>query len=96
MPNYYNIKTDELGNISGFSKQTDEEKVNGVSVATGVYVLDSHIFEHPGVSVFGGEYGLPQTILEQKEEYPIKAVETHKWIPINSFEDLEKANKIFA
>jgi NDP-sugar pyrophosphorylase family protein len=96
MPNYYNIKTDDSGNVSGFFRQTEKEKVNGVLVATGAYVLDGHIFDHSGVSVSGGEYGLPQTILEQKETYPIKAIETHNWVPINSFEDLEKATKIFA
>ncbi len=96
MPNYYSMKIDENGNIIGFSRQTEEEKVNGCLVGTGVYVLDGNIFDHPGVTVFGGEYGLPQTILEQKYKYPIKAIETKSWVPINSLEDLEKAKIFFA
>ncbi len=95
MPNYYSVLVDEKESIAGFSKQTEEEKTNGVLVATGAYVLDSNIFEHEGVVVFGGEYGLPQTILAQKDQFPIKAVITKKWIPINSFDDLDKARKIF-
>lgn len=91
MPNYYSVATDQEGNILGFSKQTEEEKVSGVMVGTGIYVLDSNIFSHPGVKVFGGELGLPQTILAQKDEYPIKAVVTEKWFPINTLEDLEGA-----
>ncbi len=95
MPNYYNVVIDN-NLVSSFSKQTDEEKTNGALIATGVYILDTNIFKHEGVVVFGGEYGLPQTIMEQKNEFPIHAVETHKWVPINSFTDLEKAKEIFA
>lgn len=96
MPNYYNIDIDEEGFIKSFRPQTEKEKENGVYVATGVYVLDTNIFKHPGVSVFGGELGLPQTILAQKDNFPIKAVVTEKWIPINSFEDIEKAHRLLS
>jgi len=95
MPNYYKICVDKDGFIDKFSTQTESEKINGGLVATGVYVLDTNIFKHEGVVVFGGEYGLPQTILAQKDKYPITAVETKKWIPINSFQDLEKAKELF-
>lgn len=94
MPNYYNITVDENGCVEKFRPQTEEEKLNGVLIATGAYVIDSNIFKHPGVVVFGGEYGLPQTILEQKSEFPIKAIVTEHWIPINSFDDIERANKL--
>jgi len=95
MPNYYHIKITPEGFLEGFRPQTDEEKVSGTMIATGVYMLDSSIFEHRGVEVNGGELGLPQTILAQKELYPIKVVSTAKWIPVNSFEDIEKANRMF-
>jgi NDP-sugar pyrophosphorylase family protein len=93
MPNYYSMQI-ENALVSGWKPQTDEERVNGAFIATGVYKLDSEIFKHPGVIVFGGELGLPQTILAQKDEFPIRAIITEKWIPINSFEDLERANKL--
>ncbi len=95
MPNYYNIKINNDGFVEGFEKQNEEEKMNGAMVATGVYVLDANIFNHPGVLVHGGEYGLPQTILDQKNEFPVKAVETTKWIPVNTFDDLKKAEDYF-
>ncbi|MEK7195506.1 MAG: NDP-sugar synthase [Patescibacteria group bacterium] len=93
MPNYYSVLV-ENDLVMGFRAQTDEEKGAGALIATGAYTLDSKIFDHPGVEVFGGEYGLPQTILAQKDSFPIRAVITEKWLPINSFADLEKANKL--
>jgi len=94
MPNYYSVHLGENNIVHGFSPQTEEEKKGKVLVATGVYVIDSNIFKHQGVVVYGGEYGLPQTILAQKDDYPITGVITSKWIPINSFADMEKAEKI--
>lgn len=95
MPNYYNIILNNSGYVEAFRPQKDEEKKEGVFVATGAYVLDSDIFKHPGVIVSGGEYGLPQTVMAQKEAHPIKAVVTENWVPINSLDDIERANKRF-
>ncbi len=94
MPNYYSVKIKD-GFVDGFSPQTDEEKVSGALIATGAYVLDTDIFKHPGVEVFGGEFGLPQTIMEQKDEFPITGIITTKWVTVNSIEDIEKAEKYF-
>lgn len=94
MPNYYSIRCDEQGFIEGFSPQTDEEKASTTYVATGVYLLDAHIFEEDGVQLRDGEYGLPQTLLKQKEKYPLEAVITTQWLPINSHDDVERAEKI--
>ncbi len=93
MPNYYSMQIED-GLVQGFRLQTPEEKLAGALIATGVYKLDSKIFEHAGVVVSGGEYGLPQTILAQKTEFPIRAITTERWLPINSFEDLERANQL--
>ncbi len=94
MPNYYSVKLGKKNHIEGFTAQSEEEKRNGALIATGAYVIDSNIFKHPGVMVFGGEYGLPQTILAQKEETPIVGIVTEKWIPINYASDIEKAEKM--
>lgn len=93
MPNYYSMQI-ESDFVHGFRPQTDEERVSGALIATGVYTLDEKIFDHPGVVVNGGEYGLPQTIMAQKDDFPIRAVITEKWLPINSFEDLERAENM--
>ncbi|MDO8260742.1 MAG: hypothetical protein Q7T50_04590, partial [Candidatus Magasanikbacteria bacterium] len=95
MPNYYSIGIDRNKYIEGFRTQTDEEKLSVAFIATGVYVIDTNIFDHPGIVVYGGEYGLPQTILAQKDLYPIKSITTKKWMPINSFEDMKRAENYF-
>ena len=94
MPNYYSIILDNNGYVERFRPQTDEEKKVGVWVATGTYVLDTNILKHPGIIVTGGEYGLPQSFFAQMNEFPIKAVPTDKWIPINSLADIERANNL--
>lgn len=95
MPNYYSVQIDKDNNFLGFKSQTEQEKNNGAFIATGVYVLDSNIFKHPGVKLSIGEYGLPQTVLEQSKDYPVKVITTSGWISINSIEDLEKARSYF-
>lgn len=94
MPNYYSLILDKDSYFESFRHQTEDEKKRGVWVATGTYVLDTDIFDHPGVVVSGGELGLPQSVFEQKENHPIKVVTTEDWIPINSFVDIEKAESI--
>lgn len=95
MPNYYQTLVSPDGFVAGFRQQTAEEKIEGAWVATGVYLIDSSIFDHSGVLVNGGELGLPQTIMAQRELYPIKAIRMTGWVPVNSFSDIEKANKLF-
>lgn len=94
MPDYHSIHVTDDNYIEGFYPQTEEEKVDGTFIATGVYVTDTNIFKRSGIILKDGEQGLPQTLLAQKDEYPIKAVITRKWLPINSFEDLEKTEKL--
>ncbi len=87
---YYTIES-ENGIVKNFRKQTEEEKVQGSLIATGVYVLDTQIFDFEPVVLSDGSIGLPQTILSQKEKYPVHVVETKKWISVNTIDDLEKA-----
>ncbi len=95
MPGYHSIQVDNAGMVSGFSPQTDYEKENGAYIATGAYLLDSNIFINNGIKLRDGEYGLPQTILSQRNTYPIKGINTKKWISINSFNDIENAEAYF-
>ncbi|MCX6752982.1 MAG: sugar phosphate nucleotidyltransferase [Candidatus Nomurabacteria bacterium] len=88
---YYAIESYN-GIVKGFRKQTKEElEKGGAKIATGTYVLDTEIFKFEPIVLSDGDIGLPQTILSQKDTYPIHIVETTKWIPINSHEDLQKA-----
>lgn len=89
MPNYHDTQIDLNGNFSGFKPQTKEQKENGAMIATGTYVLDTNIFNHPGVNIGGDEYGLPQTIITMLNDFPVKVVKTDGWFPINSHEDMQ-------
>ncbi len=95
MPNYYRIEKNSDGYFIGFSSQSENEKIHGTLVATGVYVLDSNIFKHSGVLLKTGEYGLPQTVAEQSKDYPVKVVETDGWFSINTIEDMKKTEEYF-
>ena len=90
MENYHSVHIDKDNYIIGFYSQTEKEKIDGTLIATGAYLTDTNVFKHEGIALRDGEHGLPQTLLAQKNIYPIKAVITEKWIPINSFEDIEK------
>jgi NDP-sugar pyrophosphorylase family protein len=92
MPGYHSIHLDSKGYVEGFYPQTESEQTNGAYTATGAYVIDADIFSHEGVRLKSGiEVGLPQTILAQKDSHPVKGVITMKWLPINSFSDIERA-----
>jgi UDP-N-acetylglucosamine diphosphorylase / glucose-1-phosphate thymidylyltransferase / UDP-N-acetylgalactosamine diphosphorylase / glucosamine-1-phosphate N-acetyltransferase / galactosamine-1-phosphate N-acetyltransferase len=92
MPGYHSIHLDDKGYVAGFYPQTALEQTDGAYTATGAYVVDADIFSHEGVRLKSGtEVGLPQTILAQKDSHPVKGVVTTKWLPINSFDDIERA-----
>lgn len=62
-------------------------------VNAAMYVLSKEIFDYPLVAISDTEYGLPHTLLQVAEKYPIKAVEAHFWFQITSPEDLKKAEE---
>lgn len=94
MPGYHSIHITTDGYIDGFYPQDDVEKEQGAFVATGSYVADTDIFNTPAIQLRDGEYGLPQTLLSQKDTHPITAIIMEKWLPINSFENKDSAEKI--
>jgi NDP-sugar pyrophosphorylase family protein len=96
MPGYHSIHLDSNGYVEGFYPQTESERTGGAYTATGAYVIDADIFSHEGVALKSGvEFGLPQTILAQKDSHRVKGVITTKWLPINSFSDMERAQARF-
>lgn len=91
MPNYYKIVT-ENGILKGFENQTEIEKQIGVPIATGAYLIDTQIFDFPVRLLKGDEIGIPQTIMDNKTDYPVHTVEFSSWRPINTVSDLENVN----
>lgn len=57
-------------------------------VCAGMYSLTPKIFDYEMISISGGEFGLPQTILSTKEDFEIKAVQSRFWLQISAPEDL--------
>lgn len=95
LPGYYKIVSKE-GFLSHFEPQTDEEKEKGALVATGAYVLDSNFFDFEPREVWGGEIGIPQTLVAHTHDYLVTTVVCTSWKPINTIEHLKRANKNFS
>lgn len=90
---FFTIETDQNGNVQSFRHPTPEETT--ITLATGLYVLDHHIWEYEPISIGGNEFGLPQTILKMAPAYPVKAVNMKFWLPINTHEQLKQARDYF-
>lgn len=93
MPRYHKI-TDVHGILDDFVPQSADEQQNGARVATGTYLIDTQIFDFTPRILHGGEIGIPQTILDHKNVYPVTVVDFESWVPINSIEDLERAGHL--
>jgi len=81
-----------MGGLERHPHQNREAFVEDI-FANGFFLLDSQAFSFEPVQLIDGEYGLPQTLLAQKETYPLFAHPMESWQPCNTFEDLEKINK---
>lgn len=93
---YHGIQISEEGYIKSFQRHPHENREEIIEdiFANGVFLLNKEIFFFPPVSLIDGEYGLPQTLLAQKNVYPLKAFMINNWHPCNSFEDLERVQSI--
>lgn len=64
---------------------------------TGLYLLDTRIFDYSPVKVRGREEtGLPQTMLQALPSVPIHIVETALFVEITNPDDIEKAEKLLS
>ncbi len=86
---FLDIKT-ENDRIIGFEKI---EELKPINIATGVYKLDSNIFNYEPYLLKNGEYSLPHTILNLSKNYFINSYEMKNWLPINDLNELDIANK---
>lgn len=68
----------------------------GETVVCGAYVLDESFFQAQPVEIQVSSYkelGLPQTLATIAKNITIHAVEAHKWTPVGTPEQLNKAQK---
>lgn len=89
---YYDVVVDEFGYLQGFMLPKTEKTTT--YLATGVYKLDYSFFDYPPIEIFGGEFGIPQTLVQITQNTKIRVVEMYGSVFINNQEELEKAQKI--
>jgi NDP-sugar pyrophosphorylase family protein len=89
MQGYKSVQVNGEGIVFELRAQTEDEKIEGCYIATGVYLIDGGIFDFPPVVLTDGEIGLPQTLMKHVDEYAIHAVEEKSWVSVNTVEDLE-------
>lgn len=89
---YHGVRTTTIGYMDKLERHPNEDRQELVDdiFTNGFFILDSKIFNLPAVALIDGEFGLPQTILAQKETYPLFVHKMNFWQPCNTFEDLEK------
>jgi NDP-sugar pyrophosphorylase family protein len=93
---YHGVRLSPDGYMNKLERHPNEDRQELVEdiFTNGFFILDSKIFDFPAVSLIDGEFGLPQTILAQKETYPLFVHTMNYWQPCNTFEDLEKITPI--
>ncbi len=93
---YHGVRITEEGYLEKLERHPNTNREEPVSdtFTNGFFILDSSIFKFPPVTLIDGELGLPQTILAQKEMYPLFVHQMHYWQPCNTFEDLENIKKL--
>lgn len=85
------IEVDEQGKLIGFvtAKKYREKYNNGGLAFTGLYSLNTEIFNYPLVKMqTREEWGLPHTLMQAVPKIDLKILETDFWIPITSEQDL--------
>lgn len=95
MPGYKSIQINPEGTVTGLTSQTEQEKSLGCLIATGVYLIDTDIFNFDPVILSDGEIGLPQTLLAHLDTYPMHVYVETGWIPVNTIEDFEYLRSLY-
>ncbi len=85
------LKTDKNGHLIDIVEKPKRSKSK--LAAIGLFVLNKDFFKYKLVSVGGGEYGLPQTLVTMTKNFPIKIVKAKHWHPIGHPEDIKSAEK---
>lgn len=88
------VVVDAGGNVIETIENGEAAEGDGLA-NTGLYVLDTRIFDYPPVPKSPGseELGLPQTMLQAAKNIAIKAVYATLWIEIKTVDDLRKAEE---
>jgi NDP-sugar pyrophosphorylase family protein len=88
-----NVIFDTEGHLQEIREKSKEHEPG--CVCAGMYLLTPKIFDYEMVSVGGGEFGLPQTILSARNDIKINAVVSTEWFQITNPEDIKDAEIFF-
>jgi NDP-sugar pyrophosphorylase family protein len=87
------VIADAENKIVDFEEKPEHPKSN--LAATGLFVLDTHIFDYPAdPHPINGEYFLTSSVQKMIKDYPVYIERASMWIPIGYPEDLKKAEEI--
>ena len=89
MLGYKSVQVNSEGKVFELRAQTEDEKIHGCYIATGVYLIDAGIFDFTPEVLTDGEIGLPQTLMKHVDVYTMDAVVEKGWVSVNTVEDLE-------
>jgi NDP-sugar pyrophosphorylase family protein len=84
------------GRFIGINEGDVQTGVPSSLINAGAYVISNEYFDYPLVKVSDTEYGLPQTLAQLAQDFPIHIVHATRWIQITAPEDLKKAEQILS
>jgi len=89
---YLSIDSDD-GFMTGFKKHEEQEGLVTGNFSNGFYILSPQIFSFKKMETSGGEIGLPHTLFENLENYPLKILSFSEWQSVNGPDDIQNAEE---
>jgi bifunctional UDP-N-acetylglucosamine pyrophosphorylase/glucosamine-1-phosphate N-acetyltransferase len=86
------VKKNRKGHVVDIIEKPKRSKDN--LAAAGVFALNKNFFNYDLVSIGGGEYGLPQTLVQMARDHKIKVEKADFWHPIGNPDDLKSAGEV--
>ncbi|MDE2399751.1 MAG: NTP transferase domain-containing protein [Patescibacteria group bacterium] len=83
----------ENENILGFTRHDTAEKYVEDVFFNGFGIFDNRVFDFLPISTRDGELGLPHTLFENLDTYPLRAFTFKFWETVNCQEDIKSAEK---
>ena len=90
--NYLGVKIED-DKVGGFTRHETEEEFVEDMFCNGFHILDDKVFSFDAIKTKDGELGLPHTLFNNLEKYPLNAIPFEKWETVNRPEDIPSAEK---
>ncbi len=86
------IKTNKNGELLDIIEKPNISEKSLANI--GLYVLNRNFFNYPLFDLGNGEFGLPQTLVQMKNEFKIYTEKATEWFPVGNPDDYERAKNI--